>query len=405
MKRERRKRLIHAGIIAAVVVGGGAFGLSYLTAGVSESLLKTSVVDRGEIEVAVGGVGQIKPLYEETINSPISTRILKAFHVGGDTVDVNTPIMKLDLQSVESDYQKMKDEEQMKVLKLQQMKIKRQSELSEMEMRLQVAQMELNRKAVEWRNEQYLDSLGAGTTDKVKQIELNYNVSKLRLDEDRQRYEHEKELVEADIKVQELDLEIYRRSMAELQRTIDEAAVCAPRKAILTHVKNVIGAQVNRGECLAIVADLTHFKVECTIADMYADRVNVGASVDVRQGRDTFTGRISEVTPLSRNGVISFSVRLNNDSDNRLKSGMKCDVYVKSSVKSDVMRVRNGAFYSGKGRYDVFVREGDKLQRREVEFGESNYDYVEVIAGLQEGDEIVTNSHKDIPDKDKVNIK
>lgn len=404
LRKEKRNKMLRIAIVAGVIAGGAILLFSLFKTGVSEELLKMSTVDRGEIEIAVSGVGQIRPLYEENINSPISTRILAVYRREGDTVDVNTPILKLDLQSVETDYKKMKDEEQMRVLKLQQLKIKRQSQLSEMEMQLKVAQMELNRKAVEWRNEQYLDSLGAGTTDKVKQMELSYNVGKLRLDEDRQRYEYEKQMADADFKVEELDLEIFRRSMSELKRTIDEAAVCAPRKAILTHVNNVIGAQVSKGECLAIVADLTHFKVECTIADMYADRVSVGTLVDVRQGRDTFTGRVSEVTPLSRNGVISFSVSLDDDSDKRLKSGLKCDVYVKSSIKSGVLRVSNGAYYKGKGKQEVFVREGDKLYRREVLLGESNYDYVEVLEGLREGEVIVTNSQESMPDRNTLNI-
>jgi HlyD family secretion protein len=130
----------------------------------------------------------------------------------------------------------------------------------------------------------------------------------------------------------------------------------------------------------------------------------VGTLVDVRQGRDTFTGRVSEVTPLSRNGVISFTVSLDDDSDKRLKSGLKCDVYVKSSIKSDVLRVGNGAYYKGKGKQEVFVREGDKLYRREVLLGESNYDYVEVLEGLREGEVIVTNSQESMPDRNTLNI-
>ena len=50
--------------------------------------------------------------------------------------------------------------------------------------------MELNRKEVELRNERYLDSLGAGTTDKVRQVELDYNVSVLKLKEDEQKYDN-----------------------------------------------------------------------------------------------------------------------------------------------------------------------------------------------------------------------
>ena len=151
------------------------------------------------------------PAFEEIINSPINSRIVEIYKKGGDSVDVGTPILKLDLLSAETDYKKQLDEEQMKRLQLDQLRIQNRNKLSEMEMQLKVSRMELNRKEVELRNERYLDSLGAGTTDKVRQVELDYNVSVLKLKEDEQKYENEKSLTDADYKVKELDLNIFRK--------------------------------------------------------------------------------------------------------------------------------------------------------------------------------------------------
>ena len=101
----------------------------------------------------------------------------------------------------ETEYNKQLDEEQMKSLQLEQQRVTNHNKLSEMEMNLKVSRMELDRKAVELRNERYLDSLGAGTTDKVRQVELDYNVSILKLKEDEQKYKNEQALAEADLKV------------------------------------------------------------------------------------------------------------------------------------------------------------------------------------------------------------
>ena len=109
------------------------------------------------------------PAFEEIINSPIQSRILETYKRGGDQVEKGEPILKLDLQSAETDYEKQLDEERMRVLQLEQLKVQTKSRLSEMEMQLKVSRMELSRKEVELRNERYLDSLGAGTTDKVLQ--------------------------------------------------------------------------------------------------------------------------------------------------------------------------------------------------------------------------------------------
>ena len=243
---------------------------------------------------------------DRIINSPINTRIVEIYKKGGDSVDVGTPILKLDLQSAETEYKKKLDEQQMKQLELEKLRVTGHSKLSEMEMNLKVSRMELDRKAVELRNERYLDSLGAGTTDKVRQVELDYNVSQLKLKEDEQKYINEQALAEADLKVKELELNIFRKSLAETKRTLDDAQVRSPRKAILTYVNNEIGAQVSEGTKIAIVSDLSHFKIEGEIADTYGDRIAAGSKAVVKIGSDKLEGTVSDVTPLSKNGVISF---------------------------------------------------------------------------------------------------
>lgn len=242
-QKEQRKQFIKlgAGIGIAVVLIGGVIG--FMQTSLQRKDLVFSTVDKGVIEVSVSASGKVVPAFEEIINSPINSRIVEIYKKGGDSVDVGTPILKLDLLSAETDYKKQLDEEQMKRLQLDQLRIQNRNKLSEMEMQLKVSRMELNRKEVELRNERYLDSLGAGTTDKVRQVELDYNVSVLKLKEDEQKYENEKSLTDADYKVKELDLNIFRKSLAETKRTLEDAQIRSPRKAILTYVNNEVGAK------------------------------------------------------------------------------------------------------------------------------------------------------------------
>ena len=246
-QKEQRKQFIKlgAGIGIAVVLIGGVIG--FMQTSLQRKDLVFSTVDKGVIEVSVSASGKVVPAFEEIINSPINSRIVEIYKKGGDSVDVGTPILKLDLLSAETDYKKQLDEEQMKRLQLDQLRIQNRNKLSEMEMQLKVSRMELNRKEVELRNERYLDSLGAGTTDKVRQVELDYNVSVLKLKEDEQKYENEKSLTDADYKVKELDLNIFRKSLAETKRTLEDAQIRSPRKAILTYVNNEVGAQASQG--------------------------------------------------------------------------------------------------------------------------------------------------------------
>ena len=193
--------------MAALVVSGI---FKFMQSSVRADELTFSTVDTGTIDVSVSASGKVVPAFEEIVNSPIDSKILEVYKKGGDSVSLGTPILRLDLQTAETDYQKQLDEEKMKELQLEQLRIQNRSKLSEMEMQLKVSRMELNRKSVELRNERYLDSLGAGTADKVLQVELDYNVSRLKLEEDEQKYLNEQATAEADFRVKQLELEIFR---------------------------------------------------------------------------------------------------------------------------------------------------------------------------------------------------
>ncbi|HIX85753.1 MAG TPA: HlyD family efflux transporter periplasmic adaptor subunit [Candidatus Parabacteroides intestinigallinarum] len=404
LRKERRVRLfkIGTGVAVAAVVIGGLIG--FMQTSLQRKDLTLSTVDRGVIEVSVSASGKVVPAFEEIINSPIDSRIVEIYKKGGDSVDVGTSILRLDLQSAETDYKKQLDEEQMKQLQLEQLKVQSRSKLSEMEMQLKVSRMELDRKEVELRNERYLDSLGAGTTDKVRQVELDYNVSLLKLREDEQKYANEKALAEADYKVKELELNIFRKSLAETKRTLEDARIRSPRKAILTYVNNEVGARVTKGSRVAVVSDLSRFKIEGEIADTYGDRIAVGAKAVVKIGNDKLEGTVSDVTPLSKNGVISFTVQLVEDNHKRLRSGLKTDVYVINAIRDDVLRVANGSFYMGRGEYELFVVEGDQLVKRKVRLGDSNFEYIEVVDGLREGEEVVVSDMSDFKEKSKLKL-
>ena len=403
--KERNKKIIRYGGIGVASVIVISVLISFMRTGVKTKDLVFSTVDKGTIEVSVSASGKVVPAFEEIINSPINTRIVEIYKKGGDSVDIGTPILKLDLQSVETDYKKLLDEEQMRSYKLNQLRVNNQTKLNDLAMKIKVSAMQLNRKKVELRNEQYLDSLGSGTTDKVRQAELSYNVAQLEYEQLEQQYDNEKEVLAAEYKVQELDFSIFRKGLAEMKRTLDDAQIRSPRKAILTYINNQIGAQVSQGSQLAVISDLSHFKVEGEIADTYGDRVAAGGKAIVKIGSEKLEGTVSSVTPLSKNGVISFTVQLNEDNNRRLRSGLKTDVYVMNAVKEDVMRIANASYYVGRGEYELVVRSSDKeIVKRKVQLGDSNFEFVEVASGLQPGDQVVVSDMSNYKNKNKLKL-
>lgn len=370
-----------------------------------------SRVDRGSIDVSVSASGKIVPAFEEILNAPISSRIVAVYKKSGDLIEAGTPIMKLDLQSAQTDYDKLKDEEQMKILQLEQLRMTNKSNLSEMKMNLEVKKMEVAQKEVEYRNERYLDSLGSGTKDKVRQAEMAFKVGQMQLAENEQKCLNEEALALANEQVKELELNIFRKGMEQMARTLDDAQIRSPRSAVLSYVNTEIGAQVTQGMKIAVVSDLSHFKVDGEVADSYLDRISIGRNAVVKIGDDIYNGVVSNLSPASQNGVIAFSVQLADANNSKLRSGLDCSVYIIESRKEQVLRLANGSYYMGKGDYELFVLNGSQaekggtLLKRKVRLGDCNFDYVEVLEGLQEGDQVLTSNVAKYEGKKKIHLK
>lgn len=403
--KERRNRIIKYAVAVGAVVVVIAVVMSLMRSSVNKKDIVLATVDRGTIESSVSASGKVAPAFEEVINSPISTRIVEVYRKAGDSVDVGTPLLRLDLQSTETELNKLLDQSQMKQYEIEQMKLNNNTRLSDLAMNVKVKAMAVSRMEVELRNERYLDSLGSGTGDKVRQVELAYNTGKLELEQLRQQLENERQVRDADLRVKELELNIHNKNLAEMRRTLSEAQVQSPRKATLTYINNQVGQQIGAGEQIAIISDLSHFKVDGEIADSYGDRVSVGSHAIVKIGREKLDGTVSNVTPLSRNGVIAFSIQLDDDSHARLRSGLKTDVYVMCDVIEDVVRIANGSYYMGKGDYDLFVvTGGNELIKRKVRLGDSNFEFVEVVSGLEPGDQVVVSDMSDYKNSNKLKL-
>ena len=130
-QKERNKKIIRYSAIGVAGVIVVSVLISLMRVGVEEKDLVFSTVDKGVIEVSVSASGKVVPAFEEIINSPINSRILEIYKKGGDSVEIGTPILKLDLQSTETQYQKLLDEEQMRRYKLDQLRVNSQTKLSD----------------------------------------------------------------------------------------------------------------------------------------------------------------------------------------------------------------------------------------------------------------------------------
>lgn len=84
---------------------------------------------------------------------------------------------------------------------------------------------------------------------------------------------------------------------------------------------------------------------------------------------------------------------------------MKVDLYLVTAAHSQVMRVANGPAFKGVGAQDVFVVNGDKVERRTVHFGLSNFDFVEIKDGVKPGDLLISSDMSEYKNVNQFTIK
>lgn len=388
-RRESRKKIIIYGSIALAIIFAIYMLMLSFEKSVDEKTLDISIAEEGSIETSIPASGRIIPAFEEIINSPITTKILEVYKHEGDSVSAGTPLLLLDLQSTETEINNLADQHRMKEYELEQTRLNNHTQLANLEMQVKVKEMDVNRKRVEVINERRLDSLGSGTGDRVREAELAYSTGCLELEQLKKQLQNEKAVREAGMNMKNLEIEISRKNLAEQSRKLSDARLKSPRNATLTYIKTDIGGMVNQGEKIAVIADLTHFKVSADIADSYAGKFSVGTTAIVKIKGLAIPSHIDNVTATSTDGAIGLILTFDKEV-NGIRPGHKVEVHVMTHIIENVIRIKNGPYYIGPGTYDLFVEENDgKLHKRQVRLGESNYDYVQVISGVKPGEKVV----------------
>ncbi|MDR0385306.1 MAG: HlyD family efflux transporter periplasmic adaptor subunit [Prevotellaceae bacterium] len=404
--RQRRIRLIVTISVTAIAVAAGFMLLvSILQSGISGSDAYTSTVDRGTVEVSIPATGKIIPLSEETVISSVSTKIMEVYKKAGDKVAEGDVIMRLDLTAINAEIEQQDNELKMKLYKFEQDKIISQSALADLEMQIEIDEMQIKRMEVMLKNERYLDSIGAGTSDKIRQAELDFAVEQLRMKQLKRKYENQKLITESNNKVLELEYSTALKHAMLKNKTMSEAQVRSPRSATLTMVNDQIGTKVFEGAQLAVVSDLDHYKVEAEVSESYGNKVLSGGNVTIKASGKELRGKIGNVVPSVQNGIITFTVLLDDNRDEVLRSGLKVDVYVINAIQENTLRITNRSFYTGPGEYELWVVSNGEAVKRKVMLGESSYDYVEVKDGLLEGEKVIVSDMNRFSDKKKLKFR
>ncbi|MBN1996145.1 efflux RND transporter periplasmic adaptor subunit [candidate division KSB1 bacterium] len=407
VKRKRTKKVMLKFVVSAVLF---FLLLMFLRNIVQPSIRKSefyiAVAEIGDIQATVSASGTVLPEFEEIKTSPIQSTIKTIYRNTGDTVEPGDSILFLDTKTTKLNLEKLKDQLALRKNSVNQLELQLEKALIDLRTQYEIKKLHVESMEAELNEEKYLNQIGGSTKEKIEKAELNLKIAKLELLQIEETIINKEKSMLADLKGLNYEINIQQKNVKEINEKLKEATVKSDKKGVITWLNSQIGQTVSAGEELVKIANLESYNVEGTISGMHASKLYNGCRVLVRINKDVqLAGQIVSISPSIANNIIQFKIKLENKNHPLLRPNLKVDVSVETAFRENVVRVKNGPFYKGGTRQKVFVVKKDKLVRKETEFGNSNFDHVQVLSGLVQGEKVVISDMSEYENHEILKIK
>ncbi|MEO1526230.1 MAG: hypothetical protein AAFX06_12390 [Planctomycetota bacterium] len=157
------------------------------------------------------------------------------------------------------------------------------------------------------------------------------------------------------------------------------------------------GATVRKDQVLLLMPDLSQMQVKLGIHESVIDRVRPGLRAIVTLPDRTLEANVSEVASVTRpagwwtGNVVKYDTIIELPTDDGLKPGMSAEIEVILATHSDVLLIPVAAVVETEEGVFCWVQGEADPQKRLIELGDSNDVFIEVLAGLNEGEEVILN--------------
>lgn len=389
-KQTRKKKLIYRiGILSLIIVliiwGFGRF----ISSEVNINNVMMSTADIGKIETSFASMGTVEPFYQELLTATIATEILKIKYASGDLVGPedtifvsNTSVLQNQLKNIEREILLKKNEIARNKEELYSKRLQIQNQLLMDSIQLKHLKSKLDK-------EEYLFGIGGGSKQKVEQAEIDYRLAFIKGENQKSDFNSFKKMQILDLERMELELQLKEHERSEIEKEIEQSYIKPKINGILTSLLVEPGQYVNNGQALAHISDAKRFKIEGSISSRYANQIFVGQKARIMVNDSVIGGQLMAISPSVNNGSIDYTIMLNEPEHKLLKAKQQVEVRLVLSEIDQVVRIAHGDFYYGPGKTDVFVMNGEILEKRKVNLGGANFDYIQVVSGIKEGEKVV----------------
>ena len=407
--KKRKHRII---IILAVALGVvfTTYALSRLkpaVASVDRSTLWIDTVKRGAMLRQVRGLGTLVPEEIRWIPANTEGRIEKILVRPGTQVEPNTEILEINSQELEQAAHDAELQAKAAEAELATLRANLQRELLDQESTTAKVRSEYEQAKMERQTNDQLAKNGliaelAYKTSKVKEAELAN-----RDDIEQKRLNFSRDSIEPQLASKQAAVD-QAQQLAKLKSDqVDALHVRAGMSGVLQQLAVEIGQRVKIADNLAWVADPTKLKAQIKIAETQAKDVqmNQQAVIDTRNG--VVKGHVTRVDPAVEQGTVTVDVAF----DEALPSGARPDLSVDGTIElerlNDVVYVGRPAFGQENNTIGIFKLASGTSEavRTPVKVGKSSVNTIEILSGLQPGDQVILSDTSAWDSNERIRLK
>lgn len=348
------KSKLAAGVFVVLLVWGGYLALQKVR---EENVEEVSVRDTTTesslrtIEEVIEANGFVHPKYSTDVRSEVSARIERIEVEPGEEVERGQVLVELDRGALEQEF-------------------------IEAQRNRQAEQLRLSRARQEFERLERLNLRGI-----VEQQEfLN---------------------VEIELRLAEIQLEVQDARLQRVQEDLNRTTIRAPQSGIVADLdvnegQVIVGAgSVNEGTRLMTVHDLSELYVRLEVNELDIGRIDMDSPTRIAfdaLGGESVDGNVSRIHPFAYNqdNIRVFRVDVAFEpGEQTIRPGISANVRIVADRVEDAVALNLSAVFSESDERFVYVRgENGEFERRAVEVGINDTQWVEIVSGLEAGETV-----------------
>ncbi|MEZ5313582.1 MAG: HlyD family efflux transporter periplasmic adaptor subunit [Thermoanaerobaculia bacterium] len=214
-------------------------------------------------------------------------------------------------------------------------------------------------------------------------------VARLEIEQAKQSAGIEKEMLEFQLRDARSRADRQQLVVRDDERQVAELEIRAPFAGQVATISVEDSDAVLRGQPIVGVVDLSKLEVEVNIPETYADDVAPGVPAVVRIDSADIDGILTSVAPEVRNAQVQGRIDFRDGTPPGLRQNQRVSARLILDRRENVLKVPRGPFLEAGGGRQVYVVADGLARRRNVTIGAVSVTEVEIVDGLDEGEEIV----------------